>query len=147
MKHCRARRKDKPSHHKESNELHRLEVIEEDLTHDRVRVQYIGYEGNEWRSRKEIVNLSISDSNCNSDSEGKELPLELQPVFCHDMVFPTCLNIYEQLAYKIKSSLVCSLKEDPACHINMLFDNIHFNGLTRKGIPVQGRAKSFTKNN
>lgn len=60
------------------------------------------------------------------------------------MVLPTCLNLYEQLAYKIKSVLVCSLKGDPACHINMPFDSIHFNGLTRKGVPVQGRTKSFT---
>ena len=70
--------------------------------------------------------------------------MELHPVLCGDMVFPTCLNLYEQLVYKIKSVLVCSLKGDPACHINMPFDSIHFNGLTRKGVPVQGRVKSFT---
>ena len=112
-------------------------MIEEDLTHDRVRVRYIGFEGDEWQSRKEIVNLSISHS------EGEELPLELYPVLCGDMVFPTCLNLYEQLVYKIKSVLVCSLKGDPTCHINMPFDSIYFNGLTRKGVPVQGRVKSI----
>lgn len=76
MKRCRAHCKDKPSHCEEPNELYRLEVIKEDLTHDRVRVRYIGYEGDEWQSRKEIVNLSIShnDSDSDSEGEGEELP-------------------------------------------------------------------------
>ena len=123
----------------EPDELYRLEVIEEDSIRDRVRVRYIGYEGDEWRARSDIVQLS---SDPEDESEGEE-----SPVSCHvgsTVTFPVCVSLYEQLAYKIKSLLLCSLKGDPACNINMPFDSIHFDGLIRRSIPVQDRAKSFT---
>ena len=136
-KHCRVLREAKPTR-EEPNKLYRLEVIEEDTIRDRVRVRYIGYEGDEWRARSDIVQLS---SDPEDESEGEE-----SPVSCHagsTVTFPVCVSLYEQLAYKIKSVLVCSLKGDPACNINMPFDSIHFIGLVRS-VPVQDRAKSFT---
>ena len=51
-----------------------------------------------------------------SESEGEELPSELPLLLCQDMALPACLNINEQLAYKIKlAATVCY----PACHINI----------------------------
>ena len=82
-----------------SNALYRLEILEEDLTHDRVRIRYIGYEGDEWRPRRDIVDLSVStDSDSDNESECKQLSL-----VCHgsSWAFPTCLHLYELLAYKI----------------------------------------------
>ena len=125
----------------ESNELYRLEVIKEDLIHDRVRVRYIGYEGDEWRPRSDIITLP-SDSESDSESVEDELPA----MSCHgnNTAFPGSVNLYEQLATKIKSALVCSLKGDPACHISMPFDTIHFDGLIRRSVVVQGKTKMFT---
>ena len=91
-------------------------------------------------SKNDIVNLSVS-SDSDSDDESEELP-----VLCGygtATAFPGCVNLYEQLAYKIKSVLLCSLKGDPACQISMPFDSIHFDGLIRRSIPVQGTARSF----
>ena len=91
-------------------------------------MQYIGYEGDEWRPKSDIVNLSVSsDSDSDDESEGEELP-----VLCGHgtaTAFPGCVSLYEQLAYKIKSVLLYSLKGDPACQISMAFDSIHFDGL------------------
>ena len=50
----------------------------------------------------------------------------------------------ELLACKIKSVLVCSLKGDPACHVTMPFDSIHFDGMMRRSVRLQDRVKSFT---
>ena len=91
-----------------SNALYRLEILEEDLIHDRVGIRYIGYEGDKWRPRRDIVDLSVSaDSDSDNESECEELSL-----VCHgrNWAFPTCLHLYELLACKIKSVLVCSLK-------------------------------------
>lgn len=130
------------SHEEPGNALYRLEVLEEDLTNDRVRIRYIGYEGDEWRARSDIVDLCTSDSDSNNESESEEAPVSCT---CNgrSWAFPTCLSLYELLAYKIKSLLVCSLKGDPACHISMPFDSIHFDGIMRS-VPVQGRVKSYT---
>ena len=135
-KRCRVLCEAKPTR-EDPNKLYRLEVMEEDTIRDRVRVRYIGYEGDEWRARSDIVELS---SDPEDESEGEESP-------CHagsTVTFPVCVSLYEQLAYKIKPELVCSLKGDPACNINMPFKSIHFDGLVRRSVPVQDRAKSFT---
>ena len=145
VKHPRTEHNNKPHSEESDGELYRLEIIEEDHARDRVRVRYVGYEGDEWRPRSEIMNLSLSDSDSVDDSEGEELP-----VVCHGstvrstVTFPAYVSLYEQLANKIKSVLVCSLKGDPACHISMPFDSIHFDGLSRRAITVQGKARLFT---
>ena len=68
-----------------------------------------------------------------NESEGKELPSELPPVLCHDTA---CLNIYEQLAYKIKFVLVCSVKGDPACYINMPLNNTDFKWIDNNSVTL-----------
>ena len=103
-KRCRVPRHEQKPTREESSKLYRLKVIEEDTIHDRVRVRYIGYEGDEWRARSDIVQLS-------SDSEGDESEGE-SPVSClagSTVTFPVCVSLYEQLAYKIKvcTSLQC----------------------------------------
>ena len=49
VKCCIVQCMEKPNN-EDHNELYRLEVIE-DLIHDKVRVRYIGYEGDEWRPK------------------------------------------------------------------------------------------------
>ena len=62
-------------------------------------MQYIGYEeGDEWCPKSDIAKLSVSDSDSDNEKEGEELP-----VLCgHSsaVVFPACVSLNEQLAYK-----------------------------------------------
>jgi len=54
VKRPRTEHNNKPHSEEPDGELYRLEIIEEDHARDRVRVRYVGYEGDEWRPRMKL---------------------------------------------------------------------------------------------
>ena len=96
---------------KSSDELHPVEVVERDTVNARVKILYIGYSANEdkWRNAAEILDFTPPK------------PL-ISPTF----------SLYQELALKIKRSLQGSRKASPVVRIEMDFDNIIFDGGSKR---------------
>ena len=88
-----------------------------------MKVRYIGYgrKYDEWRKTDDIIDLN---EDCNSDEE-------TSPLLGSNQLSKFCL--FEELACRIKSSLVSNIKADPVCSIVMSFDSLHFEALIRRG--------------
>ena len=112
-----------------NGELYRVEVVEENTATSQVKVRYIGYSTSfdEWREKEEIVDLS------DSDSEDGDVPTE----FPSGTIQRFCL--LQELAVRIKQSLISSRKGNPVCHIVMSFDKIFFDSLAVRGA-LQSKA-------
>ena len=110
-----------------NGELYRVEVVEENTATSQVKVRYIGYSTSfdEWREKEEIVDLSDSDS----EDDVPEFPSVTIQRFC----------LLQELAVRIKQSLISSRKGNPVCHIVMSFDKIFFDSLAVRGA-LQSKA-------
>ena len=95
--------------------LYAVTILERNPAKGMVRIHYEGYssDDDEWRSAAEIVDVSTC-----SKSE-----IETSQVCREPLLTPT-FSLYQELAMKIKSSLISTKKGSPEVKVIMGFDKI-----------------------
>lgn len=130
-----------PRDNPESEKLYRVSVVAENVRQGRVKVHYIGYghEYDEWRPADEVIDLmpGRQEDVENESTSGNSERDDDEVVEASESDFKP-LNLYKELASKIKSSLISSRRRDPVCRVELGFDAIYFEGLVK-------RARLITK--
>ena len=107
--------------------LYSVTVLERNTTRDMVKVHYDGYgsEDDEWRPAAEIVEVRGT------------VPVPVNP---EPLLIPT-FSLHQELAIKIKSSLISTRKGSPEVKIEMCFDKPLFD----QGLKTRGTLKRMCR--
>lgn len=102
------------------DELFPVEIVERDATSGRVKIHYCGYssEDDEWRDPGDIVDLTTPTP-----------------------ILTNSFSLHQELALKIKRSLVNTRKSSPEVRIEMDFDKVLYDN----GLKVHGQVKKVQR--
>ena len=106
--------------------LYELEIVEEDVYTNRVKVHYIGYDSDddEWRDRADIVSFKPrhEPGKFNNDTD------VCMVVVLIKFYYTGPFHLHSELAYRVKLALRPTTRSDPNVRIELPFDRFLFIG-------------------
>jgi len=109
------------------NGLYPVEILE--ACGDRVKVHYVGYSKkyDEWKERGDVEDISTRPE----DTSTRPEPSDTVPLY-------RPYSFYDDLKFRVKKSITCSLHTSPKVKITMPVDVLLFNGgLKMAGTPIK----------